>query len=497
MKKIYRSIINIKKSGTPTIPTEDLFKNYKLFLSSNIKPEDPSFIKLYHWIEAHFRSYKDLPSIELLYEKAQQEGDEVVLANLKDIAVQTPYTKSDYRAILKEKSDEQNSSEFREILNKTWQVVNSGLKLKKKEIKGVTNAIEYFSNESRKFRINYSGVKTDSQIRTEEDKNEVLDEYEKRKKDPINNWGMFSFLEKMDDTYRGIKLGQLMVIAAYVAQGKTTFAANMAYNGIIQGLNGMFVAMEMNFVEMRDLIYTMHTCNHIWYDHPKYKNLCGKISYEKVCYGELNDLEKEFFEYAANDLVNQDKYGELIIHQPTDTFTPSRLELELIDRQAELDERGKKIDFLIIDYVGLMLQDKAERYGDFNADLNNIIKRLKHLTMNFDNGRGLRIITPFQVNREGWKDAVKNDGVYKLTALSNANEGERAADQVISLFMSEENRKSGIVKITCLKNRRGPMFSPFEACIDFTSRRLRDAIERKPEGAPGDDMQINEIPLDN
>lgn len=496
MKRVYRSIINIKKGDSQTIPTEELFKNYKLFLSSNIKPEDPSFIKLYHWIESHFRTYKALPSIELLFEKAQQEGDEVVIANLKEIAAQIPYTQSDYRSILKEKSDEQNKAEFREILNKSWQVASSGLKLKKKELKGVSSAIEYFSNESRKFRVNYTGVKTDSQIRSEEDKNEVINEYEKRKKDPINNWGMFSFLDQMDNCYRGTKLGQLMVIAAYVAQGKTTFAANMAYNGIMQGLNGMFMAMEMNFTEMRDLIYTMHTCNPEWYDHPKYKNLCGKISYEKVCYGELNDIEKEFFDYAANDFSTREDYGELIIHQPSDTLTPSRLELELCDRQAELAEKGKSIDFLIIDYVGLMLQDKNERYGDFNADLNNIIKRLKNLTINFDNGRGLRIITPFQVNRDGWKEAVKNDGVYKLTALSNANEGERAADQVISLFMSEENRKAGIIKITCLKNRRGPIFSPFEACIDFSSRRLRDAIGIKSDGSPDDGMQIQEIPLD-
>ena len=498
MKRVYRSIINIKKAGALTIPADDLFKNYKIFLASNLKPEDPSFIKLYHWIEAHFRSYKECPSIEFLYEKAQQDGDEVVMANLKDIAVQTPYTKSDYRAILKEKSDEQNSSEFRNILNKTWQVVSSGLKLSKnKEIKGVTSAIEYFSGESRKFRINTTGVKTDSQIRTEEDKNEVISDYEKRKKDPFTNWGMFTFLEKMDDCFRGTKLGQLLIIAAFVAQGKTTFVANMAYNGIMQGLNGMLVAMEMNFKEMRDLIYTLHTCNHEWYDHPKYKNLCGKISYEKVCYGELSDLEQEFFEFASNDFVTRENFGKLHIYQPTETLTPSRLDMELFDRQAELAEEGKKLDFLIVDYVGLMTQDKGDRYGDFNADLNNIIKKLKNVTINFDNGRGLRVITPFQVNREGWKEATKNDGVYKLTALSNANESERAADQVISLFIAEENRNSGIMKISCLKNRRGPIFPPFEACIDFSSRRLNDAIGKKLDGAPEDDMQINEIPLDS
>ena len=36
------------------------------------------------------------------------------------------------------------------------------------------------------------------------------------------------------------------------------------------------------------------------------------------------------------------------------------------------------------------------------------------------------MLTPFQVNREGWKEAQKNEGVYKITALSGANEAERA-----------------------------------------------------------------------
>jgi replicative DNA helicase len=467
-----------------------------LFLASKIRAEDPSYNKLLTWIEAHNRTYTELPSWKLLYEKAQQDGDAAVISSLEEIAKQNAYVKSDYRAILKEKSDEQNSQDFRAILENSWKVVSSGLKVKKKEIKGIVPAIEYFNSEARQFRINATGIKTESQVRSEVDSKEVIEGYEKRKKDPITNWGLFSFLERMDDCYRGVKLGELLVIAAFVAQGKTTFAANLAYNGIMQGLNGMFVAMEMNFQEMRDFIYTLHTSNQEWYDHPKYKNLCGKIAYEKVLYGELDPLEFEFFQAAGTDFSTREGFGELHIVQPTDILTPSKLEMELQDRQSEMAERGKTLDFLIVDYVGLMAQDKSERYGDFNIDLNNIIKRLKTTAINFNNGKGIRVITPFQVNREGWKDAVKKDGVYSLTALSNANEGERAADQVISLFIAEENKNSGIVKITCLKNRRGKQFSPFEACIDSGSRRLRDVIEKKPSGAPSDDMQINEIPLD-
>jgi len=66
------------------------------------------------------------------------------------------------------------------------------------------------------------------------------------------------------------------------------------------------------------------------------------------------------------------------------------------------------------------------------------------------------------------KEAVKNDGVYRLTALSNANEAERSADGVIALFMDSEMKRNGLTKLSCLKHRDGDDFLPFEATIDFT-----------------------------
>lgn len=292
--------------------------------------------------------------------------------------------------------------------------------------------------------------------------------------------GMFSLIEKIDDVFKGIKIGDLFIICAYVGQGKTTFAVNLAYNALMQGLNGMFISMEMTFNEMRDMFYVLHTSNVDWYLDEKYKEMVGKVSYENVMYGELSDKEEEFFEFASDDFYQKDGFGSLYLHQPPETLTPSTLEMEVYDYASILEGQGKKLDFLVVDYVGLMIQDKDKQYRDFNTDLNNIIKRLKNLAMTFNEGQGLRIITPFQANREGWKDAVKNDGVFKLTALSNANEAERASDQIISLFMSEDMKKSGLTKISCLKHRRGATFVPFEATMDFPTRRVMSFISSRP-----------------
>lgn len=500
MKRVFRSIIDFTKNNKPTIPMDELIANYKNFLKSKINvgvpgdlDKDP-FVKLYHWIEDHFREQKDIPSIDYINSKAEIEGEEGILGIIREIALETPLIGSNYKAILKEKYEEQNIALLGKIAQDTWTIANSGMDVKigrrKRHLKGINEAIQYFGSNARELRLNQVDVKTDSFIRSVQDSKEVREAYRKRKKNPLAIMGMFTLIDKIDEIFKGTKLGDLFIIAAYVAQGKTTFAANIAYNGIFQGLNGIYVSMEMSFAEMRDMFYVLHTCNPDWYSHSKYKNLAGKVEYEDVLYGGLTDLEQEFFEYASEDFEKRDDLGELILIQPKEALTPSLLEMEIYDREAELAEKGKTLDFVIVDYVGLMIQDRDKSYGDFNVDLNNILKRLKNIAMTFKEGRGLRMITPFQVNREGWKEAVKNDGVYKLTALSNANEAERAADQIISLFMTDEMKRSGIMKIGCLKHRKGAQFVPFEATIDFGPRKITDFISKGPSD---DGMGIEDI----
>jgi len=498
MNDIFRSILNFKKGTVPTIPLNELVKNYREFLTSKIECEDPSYIKMYEWIESHYREFKEIPSFELLFEKAQREGEETIIVNLKEMISLVPYWGGDFKAILKTKFNEQNRDSFRGLVEKTWQVAFSGLKKGKgkgkKEFKGIADAIGYFSSGAREFLIGTTDVRTEGDIRDKQETEQAAEDYQKRKRDPFANVGLYTDLSKIDEVFRGIKLGDLFIIAAYASQGKSTMAVNVGYNGITQGLNGLFITLEMTYEEMRDMIYLLHTCNSEWYDNPKFSKMVGNVSYDGIRYGELNDEEEKFYNTALKDFSNRDDFGKFkIIQSSGSEMTPSRLELEVDNYKTLLEEQGKNLDFLVVDYVGLMNQDKESRYGDFNIDLNNIIKRLKIFTLGFDNGRGLRVITPFQINREGFKEAMKNDGMYKLTSLSNANEAERSADGVITLFANDEMKKTGRVKVGCLKNRDGRLFSPFEANIDFCSKWMKDFARGRKDAAPEDSMAINPI----
>ena len=495
MKRVFRSILNIFKDNHPTISQDDLRKNYRAFLTSRVDPEDPSFIKIYHWIEAHFREYKEIPAIELLYERAKGSGDEGILATLQDIVKEVPYIGSDYRAVLSEKFEEQNKDKFRSLLTDTWKVVSSGLKVgvgkKKKEIKGLREAIDYFSGESRKYRP-ISGIKTEGDIRSPEEGKEAIDAYYAKKSDPLTTLGMYTFLQKIDDSCRGFKPGQLIIVAGYVGQAKTILSTNFAYYGVYQGLNGLYITLEMSYDEIRDMFYTLHASAPHWFKHPKYGKLAGKLTYDDIYYGELSDMSEEFYKEILNDFNSgSNNYGHLYLIQPDEKLTPDKLEALAEDYNTRLKEIGEQLDFLVVDYVGLMVPNKSERYGDYNVDLNNIIKRLKNYALTFDGGRKLRVITPFQINRTGWKNALKNDGLYSLSDLSSANESERSADIVITNFFTPEMQKSSMMKIACLKHRKGAIFPPFEVHVDFNTKHIRDFIQTKTE-----EEGLTEIPVD-
>jgi hypothetical protein len=61
--------------------------------------------------------------------------------------------------------------------------------------------------------------------------------------------------------------------------------------------------------------------------------------------------------------------------------------------------------------------------------------------------------------------------------------------------MSEEMKKSGIIKIGCMATRRGADFTPFEARIDFGPRQIREYIQKKKSDDPSKNG-IEDIPMD-
>lgn len=480
---IFRSIIYLRNSeNIETISQNDCVENFRSL--QEIVPEPPeekAYKALYYFIYEYVKKCDNgklsVPSFDFIRNHFETvEGSESTLVILDKIKTKQPYVGMDYRTILKQYNEQQQIIELDKILNNAQKIAATGYDLvkgkKKTKLKGISDAISYIARESRALNQGKMNIKTEGQIVSEEDVRQAKEDYNKTEANPTDSIGIQTWLHEIDETTGGLKSGELMIVTAFTGHCKTTFALNQAYRALYGGWNTAFVTLEMSFKELRDKIYVLHSCNPrfrtLW---PQFGHLVGKISYNNVRYGLLNKEEKEYYFRVCEDFetsVESSEYGRFFIWQPERTVTTlSDIDLKFREYQQECQLIGRNLEFGVIDYISLMGADEGERSRDHNETINNTVKNLKRFCLTFNNGMGIRILSPHQANRDGYREAKKNEGLYDLTALSNNHEVERSADLVISTYKFDSEGDNNRLKFCCLKNRRNKFFKPFDACIDF------------------------------
>jgi len=488
LESVFRSILNIKDAdGSLTISQEDLVRNFRAMQQVVPEaPEDKAFKSLYHFVYNYVKdcdaSSPEMPSYEFTRNHFETvDGNETVLALLERIRIQQPYVGQDYKMLLRRYNEDQRLLFFDKILAGASKIASLGMEVRegarKMILKGVPEAINYLAHQTKDILRDLTGIKIESQIVSHEDAEEVIAEYEKVKKDPTESLGIYTGISHIDSHLKGLKNTELMLVAAWTGHCKTTFCQNMAYRALYSGWNTMFVTLEQQFREIRQALYVLHTCNQRRFreKYPEYADIIGRIAYNAVSYGEMTDKEEEFFKIACKDLEESNDFGRLTVWQPPQSHvTVADIDFKARQVQQEYQASGRDLEFIVIDYVTLLAVEKDLRSKDPNENLNATIKSLKRLCLTFNNGKGLRILSPFQVNRAGYKEARENDGIYFPTCLSNAHEAERSSDVVITIYVSDEDRKNSLLKFCNLKARRDKPFDPFQACIDFDTKYIYD-----------------------
>lgn len=487
---IFRSIISIKNSyGNETISQKDLIENYKHLQKIDLKlPEQQAYTKLFSFIKDYYNKCDpdliSLPSMDIIRNHfTYTENSEATTVLLDKISSCQPYVGMDYRTVVKSYVDQCNILEFSKVLNISNTIASNGYDLvkgkRKTRLKGLSDAISYMSRETKKLEQSDFDIITEGQVISDKSVSESLELYSKTSRDPTGLIGIYSWLSAIDGCTGGLKSGELMIVTAFTGHCKTTFSLNQVYRAIYGGWNSCFVSLEMGYEEIRDKIYVLHSSNPKFKKlYPRFEHLVGTLSYNNVRYGQLTDEEMDYYQLVLKDLTDADSgYGKLFIWQPLrPSTTLSDIALKFREYQQECQMDGMDLDFGVIDYLSLLGADDHERARDGNETLNNIVKSLKRLCLTFNNGKGIRILSPHQANREGYKKAMSkdNEGIYDLTALSNAHEIERSADLVISIYRYDD--RVGL-KFCCLKNRRNKFFKPFDASIHFDSGFIYDCAD--------------------
>ena len=275
---------------------------------------------------------------------------------------------------------------------------------------------------------------------------EILQKYEQK----AASDDLLTGIKLIDEDSGGLHKGALTTILGYAGSFKTTWAINISYNAIHKAKNVLYLSLEVSKEDIYYDLLSRHSFNNNFKYHIEHSDLKHK------------KLNNEEFKYLSEniypDLLKAE--GKIYIVDETELEAYSVYSLESkfaeIERLA-IEETGKGIDLFIIDHAQLLKFDSnAKNAGNETSVLNNYISFFRKSVLNWcKTGKQIAGLVLSQASREGWKEAVRNEGRYRLTALAEANELERASSLVLSTYCSDSLKQVKAAKVQILKNRDG------------------------------------------
>jgi len=474
-KRLLRSVIEFDKE----VSSENLVRNFqklrKAVEAGQLDWGRPEDERLYKYALGFFIQHFEMPSAQTVLDYFESVKGVEAIERLKDVQGERPYARTNFVHLLRNLQEEQAKVKAVVLLKETHEILTRGLedKDKKGEVKkGLEDAFLHFAKRSQEIRVSDTNVRIHGDIRN--DAQQLKEEYEAAERDKGRSMGVLSGINEIDDSCKGAKKGELWIHAAYPGELKTSLASNWCYNAVTRyKANVVYVSFEMPYEQIRRNIYTIHT-NNARFAQQGFKPL----DYRAIRDGNLTKEEKEF-------------YFDMVIPDFNTNPTYTHFEVVCPDREWNMDDVRSQLELLHKEFeVGMVVLDhgqwiearKARKNKDYTIELNSVVNDAKRLALNFDHNNGVPVVMLFQINRMGKDDADKNDGLYKMKALTYANACEKTADVITTTYLNDEMRKAGLTKICNLKNRDNPLFEPFSAHVNFVSRRILSQKRMEPQG---------------
>jgi len=258
----------------------------------------------------------------------------------------------------------------------------------------------------------------------------------------------------LDSTLTGLHPGELIIIGARPAMGKTSFAMNIAsYASIVKGKSVAVFSLEMP----REQIVM--------------RVLCGeaRVNLQKVRKGLLEDREWNALARALGPISNAPLYLD-----DTAGLTPAMLRSRC--RRLMMDHG---LDLVLVDYLGLMRSDG--RVESRQLEVAEISRQLKAIALELK----VPVIACAQLSRAN-KDRI--DKRPMLSDLRDSGSIEQDADVVMFLHREEyynpDTEDKNIAEVNVAKQRSGPLRTVKLAWLSEITTFANLAREDTP-GAPG------------
>lgn len=292
---------------------------------------------------------------------------------------------------------------------------------------------------------------------------DLLDDYAQAKARRLagTSGGIRTGVEEIDRKVGGFQRGELILLAGYSSDGKSSFGVQVAWSAAVeQGKNVVFLTTETLRHQIRRKIVSRHS------KLPQFGLLPDGLNSWDLKSGTLPDeLEAKYTE-VTRDLTKNPAYGNLFIAQ-----VPRSATLASLDQRLHRIQRGFDIDLVVMDYLAL-LQSGLRRQSN-REELEMLMKEAKLLAVNFNNGQGVPFVSPWQVSRDA-RTKAEQAGMYDSTATSGTAEATNSADLILSLLAPTDNTSRYTdITMQILKNRDGETANGITVEVDYATSTFR------------------------
>ena len=218
--------------------------------------------------------------------------------------------------------------------------------------------------------------------------------------------------------FGGMNRGELNIFAGGSGSGKSLFMQNIAINWISQGLNGVFLTLELS------------------------EELCAMRMDAMVANVATKEIFKDMDTLEMKIRMVGKKSGNLRIKYMPAQSNVNQIRAYLKELEVQT---GKKADFIMVDYLDLVMPVSAKvSPSDLFVKDKYVSEELRNLAKEFN----ILMVTASQLNRAAVEE-IEFDHSHISGGLSKIN----TADNVFGIFTSRAMRERGRYQIQLMKTR--------------------------------------------
>lgn len=352
-------------------------------------------------------------------------------------------------------------------LVEAMEILERGKKVGKKSLKGYKDARDYLFNDVANIDKDFTDMVVDGDANEETD--EILKEYSEVKE----NTGavLFTGYNDVDTMVGGFGGGELFLIAGYTGDCKTMSSINIAHNAVFkQRKNVVYMTGETLRTQVRRRFVSLHSRDR------KFGYRKG-LSYDDLKRSSLDEKEMDVFRSVLDDMKTGD-YGKFQILQ-----FPKKATIDYVAQQVSRYQGVFNVDLLIVDEARLLgsRKKRVQRW----EELDEILLGLKQIAVTHNGGKGIPVITPYQIRRSDWRSAIDDKAPYNKACLANSSEAERSADIIMTHLKVpiSSGGSSNQLKCSIIKNRDGAELAEFfletdlQSCYIGSTRQSSNVLE--------------------